>query len=137
MSLETMFAEVWSPGTRIAAAVSGVLVGVAFVGPLLAAHTYASIYQTASRSALYVSASTMFTGVVFYAGQAVAAYWEGDPSWARILARYVLWVLFAVCLGLGTYVSLRVSEYRKSRAAKSQAKKNVNNGDSAHHSIID
>lgn len=122
---QTAFDNIWSPGTVIAALVTGFLLGFLFLGYLAAAPTYASVRLTAAKTALFTVASTLLTGIVFWGGQTFAAWLEGDPGWPRVMTRYVLWVIWALAMGVGTWLRLSIHDHRKARQARKAAETKV------------
>lgn len=56
-------------------------------------------------SAAIAAGAMVLLGTMFYFGQISQAILSGDPMWPRALARYFLWDVFAIAIGVGLGIS--------------------------------
>lgn len=101
-----MIADVLSPAALVTAIVGGIAVGWLLVAEAIRDPRYG----TGTAAGMYgrlICGMGIVVGGIFWSGQIVAAYADNDPNWPRAAARYVLWVVFSVAVGLGVYVGLR------------------------------
>lgn len=113
-------AIVWTPATLTAAVVAGVAMGVFVVGWVATNPAYASGIASPVAIARLVGVMGVATGVVFYVGQTVAAAADGDPGWYRIASRFGLWLVYAVCLAVGSWI--RLSQDQRARRIRAERK---------------
>lgn len=119
--LTAAFGEVWTPATSITALMAGLAMGFFVVGTIAANPLYASNLAAASAVGRLVGGMAIITGVVFYVGQAIAAIADGDAGWPRVVSRFGLWMVYAIALGIGSWLRLRRHAAMRAKAAVAQA----------------
>lgn len=116
---------VWSPTTLVVAIVAGALVGYFLVGMVAADPDYAAATATAAELGRVVAFLAAILGVVFYVGQAVGSWADGDPNWPRVVGRFGLWLVYAGVLGLGAWRRVADTGARRRREALAQAHREI------------
>lgn len=95
---------VWSIASVLAAAIGG-----AVLGAFLALFPSIVRSQRVSPSKAPVAGLFLvYSGAVFYAGQLVDASVTADPGIARLVSRFLLWLLFSASVTGGAYLTLRM-----------------------------
>ena len=111
---------VWTPATVLTAVVTGLAIGFVVLGYLGSTPTYAAD-GTPGQVGRIVAFGGALAGLVFYVGQAAATYAEDDPNAQRIVSRYMLWVLYSMGMGLGTYLRLEAIARKRHKDVHQQA----------------
>lgn len=112
---------VWSPATILAAIVAGAIVGIVLVGSLASNPAYAAKDATPLRYGLLTAVAAGAAGCAFYSLQILASYVDEDPNWRRAASRFLLWVVFSIVIGLGTWIRLVRHIARRHREAHDRA----------------
>lgn len=94
--------ETWTSATFIAAILAGLGIGYVLLGALAIDPAY--VTARAARSVgLLIGGTFLAAGLAFYATQMVVSAAQDDESWPRVVGRFGLWVVYAVCLGVGSW----------------------------------
>ena len=113
-----MTLAVWSvihPDTLFLAIAAGVLAGAVAIARVTSNPFYGSGVASAERYGLVVGAVSVFATGVFWSGQILQAWLSADPSLTRLVARFVLNILYCVGLGAGTALGHRLYSRWKQR----------------------
>lgn len=79
-------------GVLLATVISSQLLGIAALAP--------------RGMGIAVGALLLMSVGIFYLGQFTSAIVDGDPGWPRIVSRYLIFVLFSIAAGCGTWAGL-------------------------------
>lgn len=122
MILDFLFG-VWTPAAVASAVVAGLGLGYTMVGWIILNPAYSSLGSTATRYGLLVAGASIIGGAFFWGGQVIGAYAGGDELWWRILSRFTIWLLYAVCLGIGAAWSFHRDHAQRVAKARERAKR--------------
>lgn len=101
-----MILEVLTPSAVGVATVGGFAVGWLLLAEAIRDPRYGT-GAAAGTYARLIGGMGILIGGVFWSGQIVSSAVDGDPAWPRAAARYVVWLIFSVAVGVGVYVGLR------------------------------
>lgn len=105
------FSQVWTPATFLADVMGAVAFGLVS-GPVAA---WFMPHISAARLGLVTGGYLVLAVIVFWIGQGVAAYADGDTGWPRIVNRSVIQLLFALLIGMTTWLRVRSAARRHLR----------------------
>lgn len=108
--------EVWAPLTVGIALISGFLFGFGILGLFAVDPQYATRDVEPLEASAWTAATIAAIGLVFYGGQVLTAYLDGDIQWTRIVSRYAIWVFYSVAIGAGLW--LRIHRHLRRKAAE-------------------
>lgn len=120
MTLEQLV-EVWTPLSIAAAVLSGLVVGYFLVGRFASDPAYASGIAGPFDYAVITAVLSIAIGMIFYSLQILTSFIGGDTAWTRVVSRFGLWVLYAIAIGVGTWIRLRRHIRRKHVEAHERA----------------
>lgn len=123
--LEQGVAQVFTAVNLITGVLGGLLAGYFLVGLVAADPTWVSPLATPRRVAVLVASYNVAVGGLFYLGQTVAALMDGDTGWPRLATRFLLWIVFSLALGVGTYARLVVHARQRERQARERVRREL------------
>ena len=113
--------EVWTPISIGFAIVAGVGFGYFLVGWVASTMTWASGLATPGGVSWLAVSLVSTVGLLFYGGQVWTSYLVGDTAWTRVVSRFVLWLLYSLAIGVGTWIRIRHLTDLKTEAARQRA----------------
>lgn len=117
-------ASVWTPASLVSAIVGGVGIGYFVIGQILRNPRYSSGQASAVDVAKLVIGSAAIVGATFYVGQILSTFFEAGENLAwRIISRFTLWLLYALCLGVGAAWSVHNDEQSRYLKARDRARR--------------
>lgn len=102
-----LVAAVVTPAAVIVAVAAGFASGFVLIGEVITGGKYGFPAHSAFAYAQLVTRLAIVFVGVFYVGQIVSSIVDGDPSWPRIAARFVLWIVYAFAAGAGVWLAVR------------------------------
>jgi hypothetical protein len=120
---------VWTGPALLVAAGGGLLIGFVVLGGIARLPTYVSS-ATPAQVGLAVSVFSIVAAAVFYLGQASVDTAEDIP--ARLLSRFSVWCIYSAGMGLGTWLRLRLEQWRHGHRVRTQATLEVEAETTAH-----
>lgn len=97
---------VLTPPAVFIAVVGGGAFGFVLLTELIQSDRYGTATANAKTFGAVITVLTVAFGLVFYVGQIIASILTGDDQWPRAAARSVLFFLFCLATGIGTWIGL-------------------------------
>lgn len=116
---------VWTPAVVAAAVLAGLGVGFFGAGPIIRSPYFSSGQATPFANGVMIAAVAAVSGIAFYVGQVFGAIAGGDDLWPRILSRFTLWLVYALFLGVGAWLSATRDEHNRHARARARALREI------------